>query len=288
MLELEHATMPSLTAMDQQPEIRWTMRPCLIDFLIEVHFTFRLRPETLYLAMNIVDRYVSRRIVYTKHYQLVGTAALWCAAKFEDAKDRVPSLQDLAQTCRDTYDESAFIQMECHILNTIGWTLGHPTAESHLRLRCCAPFLEDTQVQHVARFLMELTLFYRDFIQFPSSVIALGALTLARFLCDKPCRPFEQTTEIMQVVNLLDARLSRRVNDISATLVKKYSYAFYSEAATFVVQFYLRGGHFTRETLSPSKTFSGGSLDDMCMGFSSSPSDSSDDFPLTPESTSGP
>ena len=110
--------------MDQQPEIRWHMRPCLVDFLVEIHFTFRLRPETLYLTLNIVDRYVSRRIVYIKHYQLVGCAALWIAAKFEDAKERVPTVQDLVQICRETYEESAFVQMEGHVLSTIQWTLG--------------------------------------------------------------------------------------------------------------------------------------------------------------------
>jgi hypothetical protein len=46
-----------------QPELQWYMRPFLVDFLIEIHQQFRLRPEVLYLAMNIVDRYVSKRVV---------------------------------------------------------------------------------------------------------------------------------------------------------------------------------------------------------------------------------
>lgn len=212
---------------------------------------FRLRPETLYLALNIVDRYVSRRIVYTKHYQLVGCAALWIAAKFEDAKDRVPTAQELAQICRETYDESAFIQMEGHVLDTIQWTLGHPTAEAWLRLHCCGPYMEDEKVQHVARFLMEITLFYRDFVRYSPSAIALGALTLARYLCGKNRRIFDETEECLEVVEYLDNRLAKHVNDLSETLVKKYSYAFYSKAATFVVQYYLQGGRFNRYSFAP-------------------------------------
>ena len=179
--------------MDQQPEIRWHMRPCLVDFLVELHFMFRLRPETLYLTLNIIDRYVSKRVVYVKHYQLVGCAALWIAAKFEDAKERVPTVHDLAQMCQETYDESAFIQMEGHVLSTIQWALGHPTAESWLRIFCCGAIMEDQKVQHVARFLMEITLFYREFVPYPSSTIALGALALARYLCGKGRRIFEET-----------------------------------------------------------------------------------------------
>lgn len=57
-------TTASVDLIDQQPELQWYMRPYLVDFLIEIHQQHRLRPETLYLALNIVDRYVSKRIVF--------------------------------------------------------------------------------------------------------------------------------------------------------------------------------------------------------------------------------
>jgi hypothetical protein len=275
--------------MDQQPEVKWNMRPCLVDFLVEIHFTFRLRPETLYLTLNIVDRYVSRRIVYTKHYQLVGCAALWIAAKFEDAKERVPTVQDLAQICRETYEESAFIQMEGHVLSTIQWTLGHPTAEAWLRLMCCGPCMEDAKVQHVARFLMEITLFYREFVKHTPSTIALGALTLARFLCGKGRRFWEETEECLEIVEHLDIRLAERVDELSQILIKKYSYAFYSKAATFVVQYYLQGGRFIRQVFAPfpvTPTRSPMSNISTPMSSTTSLSDFSDDMPLTPTSPS--
>ena len=108
---IQELTSASVELIDQQPELAWYMRPYLIDFLVEIHSQYRLRPETLYLAVNIADRYTSKRIVYKRHYQLVGCAALWIAAKFEDAKDRVPTVQDLcAMTC-NAYDTSAFIQV---------------------------------------------------------------------------------------------------------------------------------------------------------------------------------
>lgn len=277
--------------MDQQPEIRWHMRPCLVDFLVEIHFTFRLRPETLYLTLNIIDRYVSRRIVYVKHYQLVGCAALWIAAKFEDAKECVPTVQDLAQICRDTYDETAFIQMEGHVLATIQWTLGHPTAEAWLRFLCCESYVEEVKVQHLARFLMEITLFYREFVEFPPSVIALGALTLARHICGKSRRIFQETDECLAIVDLLDDRLAEHLNDLSETLVKKYSYAFYSKAATVVIQYYLEGGRFehSQPLVMPSTPVKSHSPR-ICTpaSVSTTASDLSDEMPATPTSPSMP
>lgn len=275
--------------MDQQPEIRWHMRPCLVDFLVEIHFTFRLRPETLYLTLNIIDRYVSRRIVYVKHYQLVGCAALWIAAKFEDAKERVPTVQDLTQICRETYDETAFIQMEGHVLSTIQWTLGHPTAEAWLRMFCCLPSgPEDPKVQHVARFLMEITLFYREFVEYPPSAIAFGALTLARYICGYRGRLSDETEESLEIVDLLDGRLAKQVDNLSETLVKKYSYAFYSKAATFVVQYYLEGNHFQRQPVLPPLPMTPIKVHSpkVCtpMSASTTASDISDDMPATPTS----
>ena len=258
-----------------------------VDFLVEVHFAFRLRPETLYLTLNIIDRYVSRRIVYVKHYQLVGCAALWIASKFEDAKDRVPTVQELASVCQEAYDESAFIQMEGHILSTIQWTLGHPTAEAWLRMICCGPVMEEPKVQHVARFLMEITLFYREFVKHTPSTIALASLTLARYLCGKPRRVWEETEECLEVVEYLDIRLARHVNALSEVLVRKYSYAFYSKAATFVVHFYLNGGQFVRHvypSLPVTPVRSPASSMVSTPMSSASYSDVSDDMPVTPTS----
>ena len=173
--------------MDMQPELQWFMRPYLIDFLVEVHSQFRLRPEVLYLAMNIVDRYVSKRVVYKKHYQLVGCAALWIAAKFEDAKDKVPLVKELAEMCCKAYDESAFIQMEGHVLSTIGWVIGHPSAEAWLRMYSDNA-QEEPKVAQIARFVMEITLFHREFVGTHSAIIAGAAITLARYICGKQRR----------------------------------------------------------------------------------------------------
>ena len=94
----------------------------------------------------------------------------------------------LRDMCCAAYDESAFLQMEGHVLSTIGWNLSHPTAESWLRLSCMGTSKEDAETQHVARFVMELTLFHKEFVAYLPSAIAGGALLLARHLLDKPRR----------------------------------------------------------------------------------------------------
>lgn len=70
--------------MDSQAEINEKMRAILVDWLIEVHHKFELMPETLYLTINIVDRFLSIKTVPRRELQLVGISAMLMASKYEE------------------------------------------------------------------------------------------------------------------------------------------------------------------------------------------------------------
>lgn len=70
--------------MGSQIEINDRMRSILVDWLIEVHNKFELMPETLYLTIHIVDRYLSIKTVPRRELQLVGIAAMLIASKYEE------------------------------------------------------------------------------------------------------------------------------------------------------------------------------------------------------------
>ncbi|KAK7177570.1 cyclin domain-containing protein [Paraphaeosphaeria sporulosa] len=146
---MELQTMPDMHSIDMQPEIQCFMRLYLLDFLIEAHAAFQLLPETLFLAVNLLDRYCSRRFVYKRHYQLVGCAAMLIAAKYGDKKDHVPSVRELELMCCSLYDDEVFIQMERHVLQTLNWILGHPTIDAFLQVALAEePF--DPEVEHMS------------------------------------------------------------------------------------------------------------------------------------------
>lgn len=254
LLDPQTETIACIDLMDAQPELRWFMRPYLVDFIVEIHQTFRLRPETLYLTMNIVDRYVSKRIVYKRHFQLVGCAALLIAAKFEDSKDKVPTVSELSQMCCNAYDESAFTQMEGHVLSTIGWVLGFPTPEAWLRISSLQKGM-DLKTQSVARFLMEATLFHRDFIGLLPSHLAAGALMLARFVCGKASKPSpEDTEETIAAAQSIDSHMMENASELSEILVKKYNYNHFAHASKLVKDYYARSAQATRAQKSAAAT----------------------------------
>ncbi|KAJ8140854.1 hypothetical protein OXX80_001731 [Metschnikowia pulcherrima] len=199
VLESQSSVNPQM--IDIQPEVQWYMRPYLLDFLIELHSSFRLQPSTLFLCVNIIDRYCAKRIVFKRHYQLVGCTALWIAGKYEDKKSRVPTLRELAIMCRQAYDEEMFVQMEMHILSTLEWSLSHPSLEECLQLAIAEAGVsfnvtpckynrpsnlrndsmasKVSAVTAVGRFFCEVSLYDRFFLTMPTSLVAVTANLLA-------------------------------------------------------------------------------------------------------------
>ncbi|SCU99171.1 LAME_0G02102g1_1 [Lachancea meyersii CBS 8951] len=170
--------------IDSQPELEWYMRPYLIDFLLEMHAYFRLRPETLFLACSIVDRYLSKRMVRRAHYQLTVTTAMWIAAKYEDKKSRKPLLKELVQLCRDCYEAKMFVQMEMHILSTLNWEIGSVTSMYDclmlfLDMDCLKYDQAASSITGLATFLLENSMYERDYMYYSSAIRALSAALVA-------------------------------------------------------------------------------------------------------------
>lgn len=70
--------------MNLQPNINAKMRAILVDWLIEVHRKFELMPESIYLTVNIMDRYLSKKAVPRNELQLVGMGSMLIACKYEE------------------------------------------------------------------------------------------------------------------------------------------------------------------------------------------------------------
>jgi hypothetical protein len=59
MLSSERETLPDPVYMKRQTEITENLRATLIDWLVGVHLKFKLKDETLFLTVNLIDRYLS-------------------------------------------------------------------------------------------------------------------------------------------------------------------------------------------------------------------------------------
>ena len=70
--------------MAQQADINERMRSILVDWLVDVHLKFKLRTETLFLTVHVIDRYLAKEQTTRNKLQLVGCTAMLIAAKYEE------------------------------------------------------------------------------------------------------------------------------------------------------------------------------------------------------------
>ncbi len=69
------------------------IRAVLVDWIINVHMKFKLLPETLFITVNLIDRFLSKYSIDRSQVQLLGVASLLIATKYEEIYP--PSLKDL-------------------------------------------------------------------------------------------------------------------------------------------------------------------------------------------------
>ncbi|KAI9743613.1 MAG: hypothetical protein M1818_002929 [Claussenomyces sp. TS43310] len=229
----QEETLADVASIDIQEEIQWFMRPYLLDFLIEAHTFFQLLPETLYLAVNLLDRYCSRRVVYKRHYQLVGCASLLIAAKYGDRKERVPIIRELKSMCCSLYDEEMFTQMEWHVLNTLDWTIGAPTVDGFLQIFMQEDY-DDIDVQHMAWYISEIALYHKEFVSVKPSVMARSSLALARGILYRPELSDGAWNHVEQITLL---RLSQLLHQPSQALARKYASPHLSRSSARLEKF---------------------------------------------------
>ncbi|KAF9003393.1 cyclin-like protein [Cyathus striatus] len=179
--KIELDTMPNPNYMESQKELAWKMRGILTDWLIQVHVRFRLLPETLFLAVNIIDRFLSARVVSLAKLQLVGITCLFIAAKFEEVV--APSVTHFLMCADSSYTESEILQAERYVLKTLDWNLGYPNPVHYLR-RVSKADDYNVKVRTLAKYLLEISCLEWRLIAAPPSLMAAAAIWLARLALD--------------------------------------------------------------------------------------------------------
>ncbi|KAM6289387.1 G2/mitotic-specific cyclin-B1-like [Aegotheles albertisi] len=157
-------------------EVNGNMRAIVIEWLVEIQVEFRLRQETLYLAVAILDRYLQDNSVPKKMLQLVGVTAMFIASKYEEMF--APHVKDFAYMTDNACTKSQICQMEMKILQGLDFSLGRPLPPHFLRR--ASKIAEVDSEQHVlAKYLMELSVIDYDMVHFPPSKTAAAASCLA-------------------------------------------------------------------------------------------------------------
>ncbi|WFC98313.1 B-type cyclin [Malassezia yamatoensis] len=178
MASCERESMPNPNYMDFQDEIQWHMRTTLIDWLLQVHMRYHMLPETLWIAVNLVDRFLSARIVSLAKLQLVGVTAMFIAAKYEEIL--APSVEEFVFMTENGYSREEILKGERIVLSTLDFNVStYCTPYSWVR-RISKADDYDIQTRTLCKFLMEATLLHHHFLRARPSLIAAIGMYLAK------------------------------------------------------------------------------------------------------------
>ncbi len=189
-------------------------RRVLVNWMVQVHGNYKLVPDTLHIAVDILDRYLQSRsnFVTKRNLQLVGVTAILLASKYEDVYP--PSIMDITYIAADIYTADEVRQMEVEILEALEYQLGKPNALTFLR-RYSKLLSTTAQIHNLAKFMVEACYLATDVRRLLPSQLAAGALLVAS-----------------SVVAVLKGDF-RRVRDHWSIVMETYSWYSQERAATF-------------------------------------------------------
>ncbi|GAA5915857.1 hypothetical protein JCM6882_006823 [Rhodosporidiobolus microsporus] len=178
MSKLEEDSMPNPRYMDHQTEIEWSMRTTLIDWLLQVHMRYHMLPETLWIAINIIDRFLSNRVVSLIKFQLVGVTAMFIAAKYEEIM--APSVEEFVYMTEGGYSRDEILRGERIILQSLEFNVSSYCSPYSWVRRISKADDYDIQTRTLSKFLMEVTLLDHRFLRAKPSMVAAIGMYLAR------------------------------------------------------------------------------------------------------------
>jgi len=179
LFQEEASFLPRADYMEMQADLTPKMRTILIDWLIEVHMKYRLRSETLHLAVNLIDRHLTRMPVVRKKLQLVGVVAMFIASKFEEINP--PELHDWVYITDKAYTKDDVLVMECTMLTTLGFHITVPTPAHFFPGLQKANGCSNVH-RELAMYILELGLLDIRMLQYTSSQRVSAALLLSNQL----------------------------------------------------------------------------------------------------------
>ncbi|KAF4551168.1 G2/mitotic-specific cyclin-4-like protein [Elsinoe fawcettii] len=257
MRVLEERMRPNPHYMDLQTECQWSMRAVLLDWLVQVHARFQLLPETLFLSVNYIDRFLSCKVVSLAKLQLVGATALFLAAKYEEVN--CPSISEIVFMVDGGYTMDEILKAERFMLSMLAFELGWPGPMSFLR-RISKADDYDLETRTLAKYFLEVTIMDERFVGCPPSSTAAAAHCLARQMLRKgdwtPAHVYYSNYTYAQLRPLTAVMVEccEDPNKHHAAVFAKYQDKRYKKAS-FFVQTEMQAG-FCLQPLPPkSSTF---------------------------------
>ena len=159
-------------------EINERHRIVVIEWLSYIVCYFSQSNETLFMSINIMDRYISKKKISLNIYQLVAISSYLIASKFEDTNS--PLIDDLIYVSKNIYTQNDIIAMEKDILSTLNFDIFFVSSYQFFSLFYLLSDLNNKILFCLGHLILELCLLNIDIMSCEQSLLAIGALLIAK------------------------------------------------------------------------------------------------------------
>lgn len=165
--------------LGRQGEITPRMRTILVDWLLEVHYKYKLQPQTLWLCINLIDRFLEKEDIARGRLQLVGITALFIACKFEEVN--APEVKDCVYLTDNAYTKQEILQTEARMLHVLDYQLHVPTGY-HFLIKLFNRIKASERVRLAVSFVAERNMYEPDMLDYSPRVYTAASM-LAGLYC---------------------------------------------------------------------------------------------------------
>lgn len=163
--------LPRPSFMAEQQHINNRMRAILIDYLVDLHRS-DCGSRSLFVAVNIIDRFLSRRQVTRDRFQLLGVTATFIACKFVEVDPM--SAEWLSRVTAHAYSKQDILEMEVDVLRVLDFGINAITSLHVLEFSGY-----DGVHAALAQYALELSLFDLGLVRRSPAELALASLLLS-------------------------------------------------------------------------------------------------------------
>jgi hypothetical protein len=216
----QESTLPQDFLRLKQSDISDYIRLIVIDWLTQLHITLCCGPGTLFLTVAILDRYLATETVSRSTIQMVASAALLLATKYEeDMSEKRPTISELTAWSANAYSQSALKRMECWLFKKLNYDLGF----SHT-LHFAAVFIEhaDELLQEQLLYYLQRTLETTQFADVRPSILAAAACELVGWKIDEQIFEECKIPELKEICERLEKFLSEPLDPKFTFLHQSY------------------------------------------------------------------
>ena len=153
-------------------------RSIILQWLVKNNMKWKLKDDTIFMAMNIMDRYISKFKSKNLEFQLIAISSYFIASKYEDIYP--PYLDELSQICNYIYSNDDIIKKEYEILVGLNFDILYNSSYKYLTFLHSIADKDNLKLLYLAQFILELSLENIDILEHSQSKRALAALLIAK------------------------------------------------------------------------------------------------------------